>query len=112
LDIRDVCAAYIACVARFDALENNLALNIASGSAVRIGDVLDRLLARAAVAITVEPDPARMRRSEIFRAAGNAGAAASLLEWRPRYPLDETIASVLTAARDSVKRPNSSAADI
>jgi GDP-4-dehydro-6-deoxy-D-mannose reductase len=112
LDIRDVCAAYIACIEKFDALENNMALNIATGQAVRIGDVLDRLLARAAVPITVAPDPARLRRSEIMRAAGDAGAARSLLGWRPRYHLDETIDSVLAAARDVLKRANSFVSDI
>ena len=41
LDVRDVCAAYVACIARRDSLAPGTILNLASGQPRRIGDVLD-----------------------------------------------------------------------
>jgi GDP-4-dehydro-6-deoxy-D-mannose reductase len=49
MDVRDVCAAYAACVREADALPENAVLNIASGRAVKIGDILRMLLAQARV---------------------------------------------------------------
>jgi GDP-4-dehydro-6-deoxy-D-mannose reductase len=97
LDVRDVCAAYVACVAR--ALPETAVLNIASGTAVPVGEVLDRLLRLARCRINVVEDPARLRPVEIPRAVGDAGLAARLLDWRPRFTLDETLRSVLDYAR-------------
>ncbi len=100
LDVRDVCAAYVAAIGTFDALPANSVLNIASGQGVRIGDLLGLLLAQARCAISVEEDPARLRPVEIMRAVGDAGLARRLLGWAPRFGLAETLAAVLAAARD------------
>lgn len=102
LDVRDVCAAYIACIRHFDALPNNQIVNVATGTAVRIGQVLDLLLAQAKCPISVRQDPARMRRAEIARAAGDAGIALKYLGWRPEFPLRDTLAAALAAARDGI----------
>jgi GDP-4-dehydro-6-deoxy-D-mannose reductase len=102
LDVRDVCAAYAACVGQADALPDNAVLNIASGRAVMIGDILNMLLDQARVSIAVEEDPARLRAVEIERAVGDAGLAERLLGWRPRIALEETLAGVLAAARANV----------
>ncbi len=99
LDVRDVCAAYVAGLRAFDQLANNSVLNLAAGKAVRIGDILDRLLAQAAVKITVTTDPARLRAVEIARAVGDASAARRLLGWQPTHRLDETLTDVLMASR-------------
>jgi len=103
LDIRDVCAAYQAAIARFDELPPNSILNIASGRPVAIGLVLQRLLALATQPIATREDAARLRPVEIGRAAGNAARAQSLLGWTPRFTLDETLASVLAFWRSEVK---------
>jgi GDP-4-dehydro-6-deoxy-D-mannose reductase len=99
LDIRDICAAYIACIENFDAIPNNQVINIATSQAVPIRTVLDQLLGLATCKVSVRQDPARMRPSEIARAAGNTTLAKSLLEWQPTYTLNTTLASVLNAAR-------------
>ena len=44
LDVRDVCAAYIACMARRDVIPPGTIINIASGQARRIGTVLQDLI--------------------------------------------------------------------
>ena len=93
LDVRDVCAAYIAC------LEADLApgtvLNIASGQARRVGDVLQSLLDLAGVAAEIRIDPARLRPSDIPRALGDAGLARARLGWAPRIAWETTLRDVL-----------------
>jgi GDP-4-dehydro-6-deoxy-D-mannose reductase len=99
LDIRDVCAAYIAGIRMIGAMANNQIINIASGRAVRIGAILELLLARAKCEISVRQDPARLRPVEIARALGDAGRAAEILDWRPQFGLEETLDTVLNFAR-------------
>ncbi len=102
LDIRDICAAYTACAARDADLPADLILNIASGSAVKIGEILQKLLGLATIPIAVVQDPARLRPTEIMHAAGNAARAHALLGWQPAISLDETLASVLAYARAAI----------
>jgi GDP-4-dehydro-6-deoxy-D-mannose reductase len=99
LDVRDVCAAYVAGLAAFDRLANNSVLNLASGKPARIGDILDRLLAQTGANIRVTTDPKRLRAVEITRAVGDASAARRLLGWQPTYGLDQTLTDVLMASR-------------
>ena len=102
LDVRDVARAYALAVARAQALPNGTILNLASGVARRIGDVLDELIALAGVAIAIEPDPARMRPSDIPHASGNAARAHDLLGWSPRIAWPRTLAEVLADWRRRV----------
>ncbi len=99
LDVRDVCGAYVLGLKKFDELPHNSVLNIASGSAVRIGTILDTLLAQARCKISVATDDARLRAVEITRAVGNASLAKHLLGWQPHYHLQDTLRDVLNAAR-------------
>jgi GDP-4-dehydro-6-deoxy-D-mannose reductase len=99
LDIRDVCGAYVASVIKIDEFANNHIINIASGKAVKIGFILDTLLARAKCKISIRQDPSRMRPVEISRAIGDAGLAAEILNWRPQFKLEETLDTVLNFAR-------------
>ncbi len=99
LDVRDVCAAYVAGLAAFDRLANNSVLNLASGKPARIGDILGRLLAQTGANIRVTTDPKRLRAVEITRAVGDASAARRLLGWQPTYGLDQTLTDVLMASR-------------
>jgi GDP-4-dehydro-6-deoxy-D-mannose reductase len=99
LDIRDVCGAYIASIRTIGELANNRIINIASKRAVKIGAILELLLARAKCAISVRQDPARLRPVEILRAVGDASLAAEILDWRPQFGLEETLDTVLNFAR-------------
>jgi GDP-4-dehydro-6-deoxy-D-mannose reductase len=102
LDVRDVCAAYTACISRFDELPNNVPVNIASGIPVKIGAILDILLGEARRPIEVRQDPARLRPVEIDRAVGDASYARLHLNWEPRIALSETLLLILEQARRSV----------
>ncbi len=98
LDVRDVVAAYTQALAS-SALDNGTVLNIASGQARRIGDILEDLLRRAKVPIRVLVDPARLRAVEIPVAAGDAGRARVLLGWAPTIPFEQTLVDMLEARR-------------
>jgi GDP-4-dehydro-6-deoxy-D-mannose reductase len=95
LDVRDVCAGYVACIAAEHRLPGNLVLNLASGVARRIGDVLDTLRALAGVSAAVETDAGRVRSADLSRACGDATRAGELLGWRPVIPWERTLRDVL-----------------
>jgi len=95
LDVRDVCAAYVAALAEAETLPAGAILNVASGTARRIGDVLRDLLQAAGVEAEIRTDAARLRPSDIPVAAGDAGLARRLLGWEPRIPWQQTLADVL-----------------
>jgi GDP-4-dehydro-6-deoxy-D-mannose reductase len=94
LDVRDVCAAYAACL-RAEALEPGLILNLASGTARRIGDILHDLLALAGVEAAIETGGALLRPSEIPATLGDSSRAAALLGWRPTIEWQTTLRDVL-----------------
>jgi nucleoside-diphosphate-sugar epimerase len=104
LDVRDVCAAYVACLERADAIETGAIFNLASSTPRRIGDMLEQLLALAGVTATLETGTALLRASEIPIAAGNAAAARAALGWRATIPWEQTLYDVLQDWRERVRR--------
>lgn len=104
LDVRDVAAAYCLAVKHSERLPPGVILNIASGKARRIADLLDLLLQASSVEVTVKQDPNRMRRSDLPSFVGNAGLARSLLGWRPQYAIETTLVEVLNYFRQRVSR--------
>lgn len=78
LDVRDVCKAYIACLTQRDGLAPGTILNIATGRARPVGDVLLELMALAGVAADIRVDPARLRGPHIPVACGNSSHARAL----------------------------------
>ena len=103
LDVRDVCAAYVACLARGDELAPGSILNIASGTARRIGDLLQELLTIAGVRAEIETGNSLLRPSEIPVAAGDAAAARATIGWQPAVAWKTTLADVLADWRTRVK---------
>ena len=102
LDVRDVCTAYAACLARADALAPGTVLNLASGQQRRVGDVLAALMALAGVQAQVTTDAGRLRPADIPVAAGNAALARRLLGWAPAIPWEQTLSDVLADWRARV----------
>ncbi len=95
LDVRDVCRAYALCLAQADRLTPGTILNIASGTARRIGDVLDGLLAVAGVPAAIEDDPGRARPNDIPVAIGDAARLRRTLGWAPEIPWERTLRDVI-----------------
>jgi len=104
LDVRDVCAAYVAAAEQADGLAPGTVLNVASGQARRIGDVLDALLRLSGVKADIETEPARVRPNEIKSLSGDAAAARSLLGWAPRIPFEQTLQDTLDWWRGEVRK--------
>jgi GDP-4-dehydro-6-deoxy-D-mannose reductase len=102
LDVDDVVAAYLVMLDRRIALGRGAVLNVASGTPVRIGDILDHLLSLSKVRIEVKVDPARLRPSGVKRFVGDASRLRAL-GWVPRIPLADTVAAVLQEKRREVE---------
>ena len=101
LDVRDVCDAYARCLEA--GLPAGTIVNIASGRARRVGDVLGALLDLAGVAAEVRTDASRLRPSDIPRACGDAARARELLGWVPRIAWETTLLDVLEDWRGRVR---------
>lgn len=102
LDVRDVCAAYAACIAQRDRLPPDAVFNIASGQARRIGDILADLQALAGLALEVRTDPSRVRTTDLPMTCGDATRAREMLGWSPATPWSQTLRDVLNDWRDRV----------
>ena len=95
LDVRDVCAAYVAALAQADTLAPGAVFNVASGIPRRIGDILSALMEMAGVEAEVATGAALLRRADIPTATGNAAAARAALGWGPAIAWERTLADVL-----------------
>jgi GDP-4-dehydro-6-deoxy-D-mannose reductase len=95
LDVRDVCAAYVACVARREVLAPGLIVNLASGVTHRIGDILSDLLVLADVTATVRVDATRVRNTDVMLSTCDTTGAQRALGWAPTIPWRQTLQDVL-----------------
>jgi nucleoside-diphosphate-sugar epimerase len=100
LDVRDVCAAFVACVARRDDLRPGEIINLASGEARRIGDILNDLQALAGIAAEVQVENARRRATDVPIARVDATHARNALGWTPTIPWKRTLQDVLDDWRE------------
>ena len=94
-DVRCVCEAYVALLG---APVTGI-VNIASGSAVRVGDVLEHLLTLATVPIKTTVDQTRLRTADVPMLCGDAAKLREATGWTPRRALDETLSDTLDAFR-------------
>jgi GDP-4-dehydro-6-deoxy-D-mannose reductase len=69
--------------------------NICSGRAHRIGDLLEMLLTRARVPITIVSDPARLRPSDQPVIIGNPSRTATEIGWQTTIPIEDTLRDLL-----------------
>jgi GDP-4-dehydro-6-deoxy-D-mannose reductase len=102
LDVRDVCSAYLACIEQTPALAPGTILNLASGHARKIGDILAELQSLAGVTLEVRVDPTRVRKSDVASACGDATLARDTLGWAPTIPWQRTLQDVLDDWRGRV----------
>ena len=105
LDIRDVCSAYMAALS-CPGVPAGTILNIASGTARRIGDILSELWEIAGIRPDIRTDPARLRPNDIPFACGDASHARQLLGWAPKIPWRQTLTSLLEDWRSRLSTPN------
>jgi GDP-4-dehydro-6-deoxy-D-mannose reductase len=91
-DVRDTVRAYRAIAERG---RPGRAYNVCSGRAVAIGEVLDMLLARARVPISVVADPARYRPNDQPLVVGDPTRIRTELGWQADIPLERTLDDLL-----------------
>jgi GDP-4-dehydro-6-deoxy-D-mannose reductase len=90
LDVDDVVDAYVAL------LEGRVppaAYNVATGVGIRVGELLDRLLAASSIRPEVRTDPALWRPAGA--SVGDARRLRNATGWRPTRPLDDTLMRLL-----------------
>ncbi len=96
-DVRDVVRAY------WLALERGApgqVYNICKGASVPIREILDRLVALSPAPIAVEPDPQRMRPSDMPDLYGSYRLLYEQTGWEPQIPLDQSLEDALLYWRD------------
>lgn len=91
-DVRDTARAYEALGEKGRA---GVPYNICSGTALRVGDVLERLLGRARVRVNVQQDPSRLRPSDNPLVLGDPSRIAAHTGWRAEIPIEETLEDLL-----------------
>lgn len=89
LDVRDVVAAYAALL---DPRVPQGAYNVASGTGLRIGALLERLMQIVGVRAEIRVEPARLRPSD--RSIGDASRLRRVTGWAPHIALDRTLTSL------------------
>ena len=95
LDVRDVIEAYLLILAGAEALPRRAVLNVASGQARRIGDLLDVMVGASTRRFELAIDPARAWPAEIPRAVGDAAALHRYFGWIPKHSVDELVMELL-----------------
>lgn len=74
--------------------------NIASGTTRTIREVLDMLIARSNVKISVKEDPARMRPSDVQILLGDASKFQNATGWKTEIPFEQTLQDILDYWRE------------
>jgi len=98
-DVRDVVRAHRLALER---CADGDVYNIGSGRSVSIQQVLDVLLGYARCAIRVEPDPARMRPSDVQRSVADITKFQRATDWQPRIPIEQSLRDILDYWRERV----------
>ncbi len=97
MDVRDTVRAYRLMAERADP---GAVFNVCTGSAITIRALLDKLIARAKVPVTIAVDPARLRPNDTPLLLGDPTRIRQTLGWMPAIPIDETIKDLLDYWRD------------
>lgn len=98
-DVRDVVRAYRLLV---EAWHVGDPVNVASGTAVSIREILGRLIEVSGLTVEVLVDPERLRTVDVPAIRGSADRLRSITGWRPRYELADTLADVWRDAKERV----------
>ncbi len=99
-DARDVVRAYRLLMERGRLGE---VYNVASGRAVSIRQVLDKLLSLSGEEIMVEQDKSRLRPADVPVSVGDASKLRRATGWRPEISLDRSLADILNFWREKCR---------
>ena len=79
------------------------AYNVSSGQAYAVGEVLERLIAKARVEVAVRVDPSRLRPNDVPVLAGNPARIREEVGWSPNIGLERTLDSILEYWRSRLR---------
>ena len=96
-DVRDIVKAYW--LSLVSGVPGDV-YNIASGTTRTIQEVLDMLIARSSVQISVKEDPARMRPSDVQILLGDVSKFQNATGWKPEIPFEQTLQDILDYWRE------------
>ncbi len=99
-DVRDVVRAYWAL---FEHGQSGQVYNVCSGLGVRIGTLLERLLALSDARVEVRQDPARLRPADLPALVGNPARLRATTSFTARHALDDTLRDLLDHWRQRVR---------
>jgi len=97
LDVRDVCAAYCALLARG---RTGAVYNVASGEGHSLAELFTRLATLIGVRAIPEVDHALVRTADLPHLVGDASRLRDHTAWAPRYSLDQTLQDLVNAQTD------------
>jgi len=98
-DARDVVAAFWLATERCNPGEP---YNICTGEGITIGKLLDDIVSLSTVTIRKQPDPARMRPSDVLLLIGDSTKFREKTGWEPKIPFKQTMNDLLEAWRSRV----------
>ena len=99
-DARDAVRAYRALVARGT---RGLAYNVCRGEALSVRELIDALISRARVPVTVVVDPQRVRNVDIPVVLGSHERLTSDTGWQPEVPFARTLDDLMAYWREQVR---------
>jgi len=95
LDVEDVCNAYTKLLRLNEQDDYAPCINICSGTPRKIQEILGILLDLSRTPITVQPEPSRMRPSDIPYATGSNERLCGTTDWQPTKDLSSTLSDLL-----------------
>jgi GDP-4-dehydro-6-deoxy-D-mannose reductase len=99
-DVRDVVVAYrllLEAAAAAKLADRFTVVNVASGTAVTVRDIIERLCALARVAAAIEIDQSLVRPNDPHEIRGDATLIRQLVGWEARIRLEQTLFDLLAA---------------
>jgi UDP-glucose 4-epimerase len=94
IDTRDIADAVVAVAG---SLEGHQVVNVGTGAAYSVDDVVERLRAILGRRITVVQEPSRVRATERMVLLADIGRIRRAAQWAPRIPLEETLRDLALA---------------
>ena len=98
-DVRDMVKAYWLAVEKGDAGD---VYNICTGSCFSVREILDMMIELSPADIRIEPDPEKMRPSDVPILLGDNTKFTSRTGWKPKIPFKQTLADILDYWRETL----------
>ena len=92
-DVRDIVRAYALLIEK-EGLANGI-YNVSSGTARKVGVILQRLIELSSASIEIVVDPAKYRPNEVERFAGSNEKLRKEVDWTPKYEMNTSLLHTL-----------------